>query len=796
MRSKRILLCLLVWSLLTPVSVVASPPGKRTGRSIPSLPDLDLAYIARLPRYDYDAAKNEPKAGDAVTFEAHVANRGLQASAVFAYGWYLDDILVKNATHPALSPGEGITLSQGWTWQTGVHTIRLTLDPLNLIPEVSEQNNSIEDRTNALAVGFWVEQSVWNYFNQHQFDLGLGSVSWEDWAQRQLRVWNQMLAGAVHPPLTPQGILDRVRLDKVTLVPDGMLPACATNFPAPDDKTIDLEWGFPSEEVGISSGHVCGAFNYYIDNPDSQNVEYSLMHELSHARYLIDLYGLNEYVDAAYLSTGVTSTAATLALDRDIDADSNFSVPATLAIGGELVICQTKSGNTFSGCTRGAEGTTPRPHASGSLVNLGLVRLQDGLGNLVMGSPDMPLIGFDDHLYYSRYPDDVMNGGRVYEAYSAFAWNRIAGRRPICGNYNSPCNIGEYMRDVPGENILEILGQPLPLPQTSEFSKNSEVSPTGTMPAGLPLQGARVEVYRPRAYPSIYAKLFLKEPDAVYFTDAQGRIDLGASPFGELPETGIGPQNGVLLLKISSAGKSIYQFFEITLANEEYWLGHQDVGIYPIKTTLQQGPLPTKLFLPLVNKNHASVPVHTLAFPSRPGDGEVGNTGCASWEQCRDAPAGNQAYSTYAGATVAARLEAGKYDVKRVFLAFDTSSLPPGASILSASLNFYAGPFQNGPTLRVHVVEASHAEPLGNADFSRVGFFSGGFADLAADTWMQVTLNDSALTWIVKGGLTKLALMHDLDLLDQAPDVANDSFIAMSEDAGHQPFLEVEYIVP
>ena len=43
-------------------------------------PDLDVAYIARLPRYDYDASKNLPSQGDLVTFEAHIANRGGQAT--------------------------------------------------------------------------------------------------------------------------------------------------------------------------------------------------------------------------------------------------------------------------------------------------------------------------------------------------------------------------------------------------------------------------------------------------------------------------------------------------------------------------------------------------------------------------------------------------------------------------------------------------------------------------------------------------------------------------------------------
>jgi hypothetical protein len=770
MKKKLFLLCLIVLGLVIPGSLVASAQDKAI-KSMLALPDLDAAYIARLPRYDYDAAKNQPISGDVVTFQANIANRGSQNTGTFSYGWYIDNTSVYSNTHPGLGPGETVTLSLGWTWQTGPHFIRIELDPNNLISEVSEQNNSIEDQTNALAVGFWVEQSVYDYFNVHQVELGLGSVSWDDWAQRQIHAWNQMFENAVSP-LTPQGIIDRVRLDKVTVVPDGMLPACATNFPAPDDKTIDLQWGFPSEEVGIPSGHICGAFNYYIENPGSQNVEYSLMHELSHARYLIDLYGLNVFVNAAHLSADADSISSTLNLDRNVEEDSNFQVPAYLAIEGELVICQTKSGNTFLSCSRGADGTTSRSHASGALVNLATVRLQDGKGNLIQGSPAMPVIGWEDHLYYNRYPNDLMSGGQVYEQYSAYAWNRIAGRRPVCGNYNSPCNIGEYLRDIPEHNILEIHGE-----------------------NGQPLHLAKVELHQPHAYPAIYGKVFLKDPDAVYFTDAQGHVDLGESPFGDL-STDVGPHKGVILLKITSAGQSTYQFFEITLSNEAYWAGSQVSATYPISTTLQQGTPPMLVFLPVVLNDYSTIPRYTLTSISQASDGEVGNTNCNSWDQCRNAAQGNLAYSTFEGATVASRYEAGKYDVKRVFFTFDTSAVPVNATIVSARLNFYAGPYQNGSTRRVHVVDSFQGVPLTSSDFNHIGFISGGFADLVSDTWKQIPLNPTGLTWIVKGGVTKFALIHDLDLNNVTPSDGNDSIISMSEASGYQPTLVLQYTLP
>lgn len=769
MKLSRLFLCLALAVLFFPGAAFAAPrPGYLLQAT---LPDLDAAFISRLPAYDYDdPVKNRPAPGDPVTFQAHVANRGGLSTGAYGYTWYIDGAPVLSASAASLAPGDSVILTLAWTWQDGPHTVGITLDPGGLVGEVTEQNNALEDRTNALAVGLWVEQSVYDYFNLHQVDVpGLGgaSNSWDDWAQRQMRTWNQMFAGATSP-LTPQGVIDRVRLDKVVVVADGALPPCATNFPDPEDKTVDLEWGFPAEEVGVQTGHVCGGWNLYIDNPDFMNIEYSLMHELSHARYLVDLYGFNVYVNSAALSAAAGSTATSLTVDRDIEGDYNFPIPAYLAIDGELVICQAKSGSMFSNCTRGAEGTLPRAHAAGALVNLALVRAQDGARNLVQGSAALPVIGWDDHLYYSRYQDDLMNGGTVYRQYSAYALNRIAGRRALCGNYNSPCNIGEYMRDLPAQNFFEIRGA-----------------------GDQPLQWARVDVFRPRPYPSVYGKMYVAEPDLALFTDAQGRVSLGSDPFGDLPPSP-SPSQGVLLLRITSAGEREYQFFEITYANEAYWSGDQASATYVIQTGLEQGFPP--VFLPGIYKGFANL--KTLTVTSQEADGEVLHLGCATWAACRGDGAGAFAYIDSDIATVAASFLDGAYEIKRVFYSFDTSALPAGATIRSARLRFYAGSYQNGDSTRVHVVNAWQDGELSGEDFTRVGAVSGGSASLLPDTWQEIALNSTAQAWVVKGGLTRLALVHHLDLTNTAPTGAHDSTVAMHESPGRQPELVIEYTTP
>jgi len=257
----------------------------------PNTADLDVTFIERTPRYDYDAAKNNPAPGDAVTFSGHIRNTGTTTVSP-EYRWDLDDVPVAGGTLSSMAPGQERVVSCPWTWQSGNHRIRLTIDPNNLIAETSEQNNSIEDRTNGVIVGFWVEQSVYNYFRLYQSSLpGIGSVSWEDWAQRQMRFWNQFCENAIYPT-TPQGVLDRVRIDKIVIVPDGALPlngGLPTNHPDLSDKTVDLMWGFPAS---LLSG---GMYNDHTSVSMSNPFYYegSLLHELGHARYLIDTYGLD-----------------------------------------------------------------------------------------------------------------------------------------------------------------------------------------------------------------------------------------------------------------------------------------------------------------------------------------------------------------------------------------------------------------------------------------------------------------------------------------------------------------------
>jgi len=286
---------LLVFSVIAPVTsfgqVLPSNPFK--GNSSSTI-DIDVTYISRSPRYDYDATKNTPAAGDVVTFTAHVRSRGTSATGDFAFKWYIDGVEASSGVATSIASGYETTYDFSYTWQQGHHVISFFADPANAITEKSEQNNLRTEHINALLVGFWIERSVYNFFdtNQYSYTQRYGITdeanSWEDWAQRQIDKWNEMLETAIFPS-TPQGCFDRVRLDQVIVVADGALPldgGLPTNHPDMSDKTVDMMWGFEKDILST------GFYNLYnLSSPF--NLEPGLIHELNHARYLVDSYALN-----------------------------------------------------------------------------------------------------------------------------------------------------------------------------------------------------------------------------------------------------------------------------------------------------------------------------------------------------------------------------------------------------------------------------------------------------------------------------------------------------------------------
>jgi hypothetical protein len=198
----------------------------------PALPDLDVTYIERTPKYPPQGAfkytedgecirakedppvKHWPDPGEEVTFIAYVVNKGGASSPEADYMWQLDGGAGKleeaGTKIKALEPGQETTVGCKWKWSQEPHRIAFFADPGNKVYEICERNNFREDQTNAKAIMIRVHPTIAKGFDEH-FNA-IGSFSFEDWIQEHVRMLNEELAAAVWPT-TPKGCLERMRID-------------------------------------------------------------------------------------------------------------------------------------------------------------------------------------------------------------------------------------------------------------------------------------------------------------------------------------------------------------------------------------------------------------------------------------------------------------------------------------------------------------------------------------------------------------------------------------------------------
>ena len=192
------------------------------------------------------------------------------------------------------------------------------------------------------------------------------------------------------------------------------------------------------------------------------------------------------------------------------------------------------------------------------------------------------------------------------------------------------------------------------------------------------------------------------------------------------------------------------------------------------------------------SQNGSANTITTLTVQGNLADGEVLNRFCKNdWSTCRNASSGNAQWEGLNVHTVGAGFDSKGYTIERAFFFFDTSSIPKKAQITGATLSIYVGQYQHGTTT-MDVVRSMANMPLSQADYSRIEFVSGGSGTPnSPNSWLNITLSLKALNWIVKGGMTKLALINELDLNNAPPTGANDSLIAAAEDTDHRPYLVI-----
>ena len=265
----------------------------------PQLPDLDVTYIERTPKYppggdwtypgdgrcihvkEDPPVKHWPDPGEEVTFIAHVVNKGGAPSEEVAYLWMLDNETRNEAgwtgTLKPLEPGEEATVELKWTWSQDPHRVLIMVDPQCTLSEICERNNMREDWTHAKAIMIRVHPSIATAFDERH--NAIGSYSFEDWIQEHFRIMNQMLAAAVWPS-TPNGCLERVRIDPFKIASTEEMNTVSAMSPP---YYADGGWQFHESPGWLAFALRCNLTSLRDDG---------LIHELTHQIGVIDNYGI------------------------------------------------------------------------------------------------------------------------------------------------------------------------------------------------------------------------------------------------------------------------------------------------------------------------------------------------------------------------------------------------------------------------------------------------------------------------------------------------------------------------
>jgi len=273
--------------------VTRPAPAGWTPTTSPAGIDLDVTYIHRDPTYlaycviypggipdlcpGTEDERRWPAPGEVVTYTAHIVNKGTEASSAFDYEWTIDGNVVLSGTLSGLAPGAEVTATYEWIWAhimdgdrvVDDHVVGFSADPDDLIAETYETNNSLADRTNGLAFRIAITPEMYEAYNTPWNPVF--SYSAEDWLQRQIAAMNWAFASSTYPT-TPGGATERVRIDSIPII----------SSPPPWDRTSDGGWFVDADYRTFSGGY----------DPVT-DVDWALVHELSHQVGLIDLYNLN-----------------------------------------------------------------------------------------------------------------------------------------------------------------------------------------------------------------------------------------------------------------------------------------------------------------------------------------------------------------------------------------------------------------------------------------------------------------------------------------------------------------------
>jgi len=210
---------------------------RRDDRPIPkpALPDLTVQYIERLLHEssyrglvndDGSAKKSAARPqrhqpGQQLTLRISIANGGFAESQPVSVSVYADDQTLQTAEIPVLAPGASHVVETKWNYNVGAAQLRVLIDSDGKQEEAARWNNTFAEPVQALGVLVRVDPKIIKHVGG---GFGLtGTHNLSDFVQYQLQSFNALMAASIHD-VAPQGIIERVRCDKLEIVTDDAMP--------------------------------------------------------------------------------------------------------------------------------------------------------------------------------------------------------------------------------------------------------------------------------------------------------------------------------------------------------------------------------------------------------------------------------------------------------------------------------------------------------------------------------------------------------------------------------------------
>ncbi len=543
-----------------------SSPADTSYSWCPAVPDLQLGpqceetsvTVGQCKAYD---GKRWPSSGEPVTYIAHIVNKGGVTSPRFNYEWRENGTVVaSDLSDQGLAPGLGgeqtVTLSANWRgfdppWFPGTIEFAITSMEAPAAPDAFASNNSRIIDTHAVSAIIYATQSIYSEFNTRaQSDL-TGTFSYEDWMQFQFSELNLRLASATYPIVAPQGIRERVRIDRFVVVDDSsisipqdphleqlLLADLLVNARTsdPDFRCKDGWW--QTAEKGIQAPQ--SPSNYHESNIDK--IDNDLLHELGHFLLnLIDLYNINLPAEPNYnWGVEVRRDDGTL---LSLDKPCPFDPEQVCSFCGDL-------------------GPDPCP-----LDELAAVIWEEKRGVVpgIMGGSD-------------SYPYNDLN---AFDRHSAAALNVDFLKRKNGEVGRGP--FGSFLLDTPSRNYLRVIDE-----------------------SGSPISEARVRLYQRSSWATCFPSpngcfninMVDNEPEFDVVTNGLGIVELAAravhdtssdpaptghivspNPFGEIHFPGT---NGLFLVWVTKGASEWFHFLTVVDLNLAYWSGSTEVGVYTL----------------------------------------------------------------------------------------------------------------------------------------------------------------------------------------------------------------------